>query len=85
MAIYGRGGDINSTHDSILAAARLLRSKGAPGNMAAALYAYNPSPRYVRAVTAYAGVISADERTYVAYHAWQVYYGDVLLPEGWVG
>jgi hypothetical protein len=84
-AIYGRGGDINSTHDSIVAAARLLRSKGAPGNMAAALYAYNPSQRYVRAVTAYAGVMAAQERTYLAYHAWQVYYGDILLPEGWVG
>ncbi|HEX2042851.1 MAG TPA: lytic transglycosylase domain-containing protein [Acidimicrobiales bacterium] len=84
-AIYGRGGDINSTHDSILAAARLLRARGAPGNMAAALYAYNPSQRYVRAVTAYAGVIAANERTYLAYHGWQVFYGDTLLPEGWVG
>ncbi len=83
--IYGRGGDINSTHDSILAAARLLRARGAPANMAAALYAYNPSQRYVRAVTAYAGVMAADERTYLAYHAWQVYYGDTLLPEGWAG
>ncbi|HEX2274406.1 MAG TPA: lytic transglycosylase domain-containing protein [Acidimicrobiales bacterium] len=84
-AIYGRGGDINSTHDSILAAARLLRSRGAPDNMGAALYAYNPSQRYVRAVTAYAGIMAANERTYLAYHAWQVYYGDTLLPEGWVG
>jgi hypothetical protein len=84
-AVYGRGGDINSTHDSILAAARLLRSRGAPGNMAAALYAYNPSQRYVRAVNAYAGVIAASERTYLAYHGWQVFYGDTLLPEGWVG
>ena len=84
-AIYGRGGDITSTHDSVLAAARLLRARGAPGNMAAALYAYNPSQRYVRAVTAYAKVIEADERSYLAYHAWQVYYGDVLLPEGWEG
>ena len=81
-AIYGRGGDVNSNHDSILAAARLLRSRGAPANMAAALYAYNPSQRYVRAVSAYAGVMAADERTYLAYHAWEVYYGDTHLPEG---
>jgi hypothetical protein len=81
-AIYGRGGDVNSNHDSILAAARLLRSRGAPANMAAALYAYNPSQRYVRAITAYAGVMEADERTYLAYHAWEVYYGDTHLPEG---
>ncbi|HEV3401005.1 MAG TPA: lytic transglycosylase domain-containing protein, partial [Acidimicrobiales bacterium] len=84
-AIYGRGGDITSNHDSILAAARLLKARGAPANMAAALYAYNPSQRYVRAVTAYAGVMAEEERTYLAYHAWQVYYGDILLPEGWVG
>jgi hypothetical protein len=84
-AIYGRGGDITSNHDSILAAARLLKARGAPGDMAAALYAYNPSQRYVRAVTAYARVMAEEERTYLAYHAWQVYYGDTLLPEGWVG
>ena len=84
-AIYGKGGDVNSTHDSILAAARMLKARGAPANMAAALYAYNPSQRYVRAITAYAGIMAADERTYLAYHAWQVYYGDTLLPEGFVG
>ncbi|MGI9022003.1 MAG: lytic transglycosylase domain-containing protein [Acidimicrobiales bacterium] len=80
--IYGEGGDINSDRDAILAAARLLKSRGAPDDMARALYAYNNSNRYVRAITAYADVIRADERTYAAYHAWQVYYGDRLLPEG---
>jgi len=83
--VYGNGGDINSDHDSILAAARLLKSRGAPADMARALYAYNPSQRYVRAVTAYAGVMAAEERAYLAYHGWQVYYGDTLLPEGYVG
>ncbi len=53
--------------------------------MAAALFAYNPSDHYVKAVTAYAGVMAADERAYFAYHGWQVYYGDRLLPEGFVG
>ncbi|MGI9034161.1 MAG: lytic transglycosylase [Candidatus Aeolococcus gillhamiae] len=81
-AIYGAGGDINSEHDAIAAAARLLRANGAPKDMARALLAYNNSKHYVNAVTAYAGVIAADERAYVAYHAWQVYYGDRLLPEG---
>ena len=84
-ATYGRGGDINSNADAILAAARLLKARGAPDRMGAALYGYNPSQRYVNAVTAYAGVIAADERTYHAYHGWQVYYGDRLLPEGFVG
>ncbi|MBA3268458.1 MAG: lytic transglycosylase domain-containing protein [Acidimicrobiia bacterium] len=81
-AIYGEGGDINSDRDAIFAAARLLKSRGAPADMARALFAYNNSTRYVRAITAYAEVIGADERTYAAYHAWQVYYGDRLLPEG---
>jgi hypothetical protein len=84
-ATYGGGGDINSNPDAILAAARLLKARGAPDRMGAALYAYNPSQRYVNAVSAYAGVMAADERTYHAYHGWQVYYGDRLLPEGFVG
>ena len=52
---YGGGGDIHATSDAILAAARLLRANGAPADMAGALYAYNPSRRYVRTVSAYAG------------------------------
>ncbi|HWC12472.1 MAG TPA: lytic transglycosylase domain-containing protein, partial [Acidimicrobiales bacterium] len=84
-ASYGGGGDINSNADSILAAARLLKARGAPTRMGAALYGYNPSQLYVNAVTAYARVMADDERTYHAYHGWQVYYGDRLLPEGFVG
>jgi len=82
--IYGQGGDITSNRDSIYAAARLLRATGAPSNMARALRAYNNSARYVRAVTNYAEEIVADERAYLGYHAWQVYYGARLLPEGTV-
>jgi membrane-bound lytic murein transglycosylase B len=82
--IYGRGGDITSNRDSIFAAARYLRATGAPSDMARALRAYNNSARYVRAVTAYARQIEADERAYLGYHAWQVYYGTRLLPEGTV-
>jgi hypothetical protein len=84
-AIYGQGGDIRSTRDSIHAAARLLRANGAPSNMAGALYSYNPSNRYVRAITAYAEQMRADARAYLGYHGWQVFYGPHLLPEGWVG
>jgi len=82
--IYGQGGDITSNRDAIFAAARLLRASGAPSNMARALRAYNNSARYVTAVTYYAGQITADERAYLGYHAWQVYYGPRLLPEGTV-
>jgi membrane-bound lytic murein transglycosylase B len=83
--LYGAGGDINDNHDSILAAARHLVAGGAPADMAAALYAYNPSQRYVRAVTAYAEQMGANERAYLGYYYWQVYYGDHLLPEGYAG
>jgi hypothetical protein len=79
---YGGGGDINATGDAVLAAARLLRANGAPADMAAALYAYNPSRRYVRAITAYAEQMRADWRAFLGYYQWQVYYGDTLLPEG---
>ncbi len=77
------GVDIDSVHDAILAATGLLRANGAPADMAGALYAYNHSPLYVRAVTAYAQQMRADQRAFLGYHQWQVYYGDTLLPEGY--
>ncbi len=82
--IYGRGGDIESTADAIPAAARLLADRGAPGDMARALHAYNNSNRYVRAITLYAQQIETDERAYLGYHAWDAYYGDRVLPAGTV-
>jgi membrane-bound lytic murein transglycosylase B len=84
-AAYGAGGDINSVHDAVLAAARLLRANGAPADMANALYHYNPSNHYVRAVTDYAEQMKANERAYLGYYEWQVYYFDTWLPEGWGG
>jgi membrane-bound lytic murein transglycosylase B len=80
---YGGGGDIQATGDAIRAAARLLRANGAPADMAAALYAYNPSRRYVRAVSAYAGQLRANRRAFLGYYHWQVFYGETLLPEGY--
>jgi membrane-bound lytic murein transglycosylase B len=83
---YGEG-DINSDRDAIRAAARYLKANGAPGNMANALFRYNQSQRYVRAVTAYAEVMRADADAYRGYYQWQVYYlttrGDILLPVGY--
>ena len=85
-AAYGEG-DINSDRDSIRAAARYLRANGAPGNMANALFRYNQSQRYVRAVTGYAEVMRSDPDAYRGYYNWQVYYlttrGDILLPVGY--
>lgn len=84
-ASYGHG-DVNSPRDAILAAGRYLQVHGAPQNMTRAVYAYNPSMLYVRAVQLYAQEMFADARTFYAYYNWQVYVptnnGDVLLPEG---
>jgi membrane-bound lytic murein transglycosylase B len=84
---YGNGGDINNPHDAIAAAARLLKADGAPANMANALFSYNHSDHYVRAVTLYAQQMQADARAYDAYYYWLVYYrlmtGDIVLEEGY--
>jgi hypothetical protein len=86
-ARWGGGGDINDPHDAIMAAGRYLAASGAPADMHRALYAYNHSEHYVRAVTLYAQQIEADPAAYLAYHAWQVYYitprGDLWLEEGY--
>lgn len=95
---YGEG-DINSARDSIRAAARYLKRSGAPERIADALFAYNRSDRYVKAVQLHAWTMLTDESerpnfdqvpfAYRGYHQWQVWYrlpdGDVLLPEGWTG
>jgi hypothetical protein len=85
-ARYGQG-DINDNHDAIVAAARLLQANGAPGDIARALYRYNNSQRYVDAVQAYAQLMLADERAFLGYYQWQVYYpttkGTFVLPEGY--
>jgi transglycosylase-like protein with SLT domain len=87
-AAYGDG-DVNADRDAIRAAARYLRANGAPGDMARALFRYNQSERYVRAVTEYAEVMRAEPDAYRGYYQWQVYYlttlGDVLLPVGYGG
>jgi membrane-bound lytic murein transglycosylase B len=98
-ARYGAGGDIEDPADAILAAARLLRANGAPGDMATALWHYNPSRNYVQAVTAYAETVRRAPWSYRGYWHWQVLYKHkrgsyvlpvgyprnpaVLLPEGW--
>jgi hypothetical protein len=87
-AYYGHG-DVNNPHDAILAAGRYLHAHGAPGDMSRAVYAYNPSQLYVRAVMLYAKQMFADSGAYLGYYNWQVYVettsGQVLLPEGFSG
>ena len=85
-ARYGKG-DINSPRDSIMAAARLLVANGAPDDMRSALYHYNPSRGYVRAIELHAEQMEADERAFHGYYNWQVFYkhrrGTYVLPEGY--
>ncbi len=88
-AIYGAGGNVNSPRDAIAAAARLLRASGAPADMALALYHYNPSMHYARAVSDYAAVMASNPRAYLGFYQWQVYVttlqGDFVLPVGYRG
>ena len=85
--LYGAGGDINDPRDAILAAARLLRHHGAPGNMADALWHYNPSDSYVGAVLEYARTMQRSTPAYGVYWHWRVLYrhdrGTYVLPVGY--
>jgi membrane-bound lytic murein transglycosylase B len=87
-AIYGRG-DINSVHDSILAAGRFLADQGftEPGGRSEALYRYNNSTAYVRGVTLLAELMERRPRAFHGYYHWHIYYlttkGSILLPEGY--
>ena len=85
-AIYGHG-NIRRPRDAILAAARLLADRGAARSIGSALYAYNPSWRYVDAVLRYARRLRADPHALMGYYRRQVLYrlagGWVLLPSGY--
>ena len=71
--IYGMGGDIDDPHDAILAAANYLRRSGAARSYDRAVFAYNHSMHYVRAVRRFASRMRRDDRTFLTYYAWQVY------------
>ncbi len=83
---YGEG-DVYDPRDSIMAAGRLLADFGAPGDMQNALWHYNPTDRYVNAVTSYARILELEPATFRAFWGWQVYYatteGAILLPVGY--
>jgi soluble lytic murein transglycosylase-like protein len=70
---YGMGGDIDDPRDAILGAANYLRASGARHDIARALFAYNHSTSYVRAIRRFAARMRTDERTFLTYYAWQAY------------
>jgi membrane-bound lytic murein transglycosylase B len=86
FAAYGRGSDIHSAHDSIMAAGRYLAANGFANDRDHAIYRYNHANQYVRAVDQYAALIAADPAAFTGYYRWDVYLfttaGDVLLPIG---
>jgi soluble lytic murein transglycosylase-like protein len=77
--VYGMGGDIDEPRDAILAAANYLRRSGASDDLDGALFAYNHSTSYVRAIRRFAKRMRTDERAFLSYYAWQVY---ILTPNG---
>lgn len=87
FAQYGEGGDITAPRDSIIAAGRLLAANGFAEDPDSALFRYNNSDHYVRAVDDYATAMAADPSAFPSYHRWQVYFhttmGDILLPVGY--
>lgn len=87
FAAYGQGGNIHAPRDAILAAGRYLAANNFAGDPDHALFRYNNSDHYVRAVRDYADVLAADPAAFTGYHLWEVYYrttsGDVLLPIGY--
>jgi membrane-bound lytic murein transglycosylase B len=88
-AAYGAGGDIQDNRDAIFGAARYLAANGGATDMAHALYRYNHSDRYVRAVTRYAEIVAGHPLALRAIYHWGVWYrttsGDVYLPVGYGG
>lgn len=70
---FGMGGSIDDPRDAILAAANLLHHDGAPRRLNRALFAYNHSWAYVRAIRLFARRMHADERAFLTYYAWQVF------------
>lgn len=89
--VYGMGGDVWDTHDAIMGAANYLRANGGAlgtdEGLDRALYRYNNDSRYVRAIRHYAALMQANERAFLGFHAWLVYFrtsaGDILLPTGY--
>jgi membrane-bound lytic murein transglycosylase B len=86
-AAYGGGGDINSTRDAILAAARYLARNGAPADMDTAIWNYNHSAHYVLGVKLYADLITEHPQALRAFYTWGIWYltaaGDRWLPIGY--
>jgi membrane-bound lytic murein transglycosylase B len=70
---YGMGGDVHDPRDAIMGAANYLHASGSPSDDARALFAYNPSDAYVRAILIYAHRMERDPLAFYEYYTWQVF------------
>jgi membrane-bound lytic murein transglycosylase B len=70
---YGMGGDVDSAHDAILAAAHLLAANGGRTDERAALTHYNRSPLYRDAVLHLAHRMTTVPTAFREYYAWRLY------------
>jgi len=84
---YGAGGDVHDHRDAILGAARYLAANNGAQDIDHALFRYNHSQRYVRAVKLYAALIAEHPATWRGLYHWGVWYlsdaGEVYLPVGY--
>lgn len=67
-------GDPAVDKDAILGAAAYLKQSGALTDLDGAIFAYNHSDRYVRAVRAYADILARNELAYRGFHGFEVYF-----------
>ncbi len=83
---YGSG-DIENDRDAVLAAGNYLREMGWEKDPDKAIWHYNHSTHYVRAIQEYAAAMEAEPRAFYALWGWQVYYrtvaGSIWLDEGY--
>ena len=70
---YGMGGNVRDPRDAIMGAANYLRASGGRRDIRRALFAYNPSSLYVRAVSNYARRIRRRPQSLYALHSWQIF------------
>jgi hypothetical protein len=80
-------GNIRNPQDAIHAAARYLVRRGGAANIQKALWGYNNSDHYGRAVLHYAALMKDDPAAFQGLYHWEVHFasgaGDLWLPVGY--
>jgi hypothetical protein len=83
----GNGTDIRDPRSAIFGAARYLVRRGGLKDISKALWGYNNSDHYGRAVLHYAALLREDPAAYFGLYHWQIHFassaGDLWLPVGY--